>query len=411
MPSRNILVINCGSSSIKFALVNEAHSLFPLHGLAERLGSRDAVLRWKRGGDSDSLMIPNADHRAALAQLLPMVQNAAGGKLHGIGHRVVHGGELFTHATRIDDRVVEAIRATAPLAPLHNPANLQGIEAAMTLFPKLPHVAVFDTAFHQSLPEHAYRYALPEALYREHGVRRYGFHGTSHRYVSHRAAEMAGLAVGDSSWLSAHLGNGSSTCAIVNGQSLDTSMGLTPLEGLVMGTRSGDVDPNLHSHLARTLGWSLERIDSMLNNESGLLGLSDLSNDMRTLEQGASRATPARPWRSGVLLPPGQVPGGDELRPAATGRGDLHRWHRRELAAGARQDRRPPAAVRPAPRPGGQRPLRARRRRADPGRGASAGTGDPDQRRAADRPRHAGPARLNWIDAPAQPGGVAKRTA
>lgn len=146
MPSRNILVINCGSSSIKFALVNEAHSLFPLHGLAERLGSRDAVLRWKRGGDSDSLMIPNADHRAALAQLLPMVQNAAGGKLHGIGHRVVHGGELFTHATRIDDRVVEAIRATAPLAPLHNPANLQGIEAAMTLFPKLPHVAVFDTA-------------------------------------------------------------------------------------------------------------------------------------------------------------------------------------------------------------------------------------------------------------------------
>ena len=230
MPSRNILVINCGSSSIKFALVNEAHSLFPLHGLAERLGSRDAVLRWKRGGDSDSLMIPNADHRAALAQLLPMVQNAAGGKLHGIGHRVVHGGELFTHATRIDDRVVEAIRATAPLAPLHNPANLQGIEAAMTLFPKLPHVAVFDTAFHQSLPEYAYRYALPEALYREHGVRRYGFHGTSHRYVSHRAAEMAGLAVGDSSWLSAHLGNGSSTCAIVNGQSLDTSMGLTPLE-------------------------------------------------------------------------------------------------------------------------------------------------------------------------------------
>lgn len=130
MPSRNILVINCGSSSIKFALVNEAHSLFPLHGLAERLGSRDAVLRWKRGGDSDSLMIPNADHRAALAQLLPMVQNAAGGKLHGIGHRVVHGGELFTHATRIDDRVVEAIRATAPLAPLHNPANLQEIGRA-----------------------------------------------------------------------------------------------------------------------------------------------------------------------------------------------------------------------------------------------------------------------------------------
>ena len=160
----------------------------------------------------------------------------------------------------------------------------------------LPHVAVFDTAFHQSLPEHAYRYALPEALYREHGVRRYGFHGTSHRYVSHRAAEMAGLAVGDSSWLSAHLGNGSSTCAIVNGQSLDTSMGLTPLEGLVMGTRSGDVDPNLHSYLARTLGWSLERIDSMLNNESGLLG------PLRPVQRHAHPGAGARAGPPGAAL-------------------------------------------------------------------------------------------------------------
>ena len=155
----------------------------------------------------------------------------------------------------------------------------------MKLFPNLVQVAVFDTAFHQTLPEYAYRYAVPEALYREHGVRRYGFHGTSHRYVSRRAAELAGLAVGDSSWLVAHLGNGCSTCAIVDGQSRDTSMGLTPLEGLVMGTRSGDVDPNLHSHLARALGWSLEQIDAMLNKDSGLLGLSGLSNDMRALEQ------------------------------------------------------------------------------------------------------------------------------
>lgn len=285
MPARNILVINCGSSSIKFALVNEAHSQFILSGLAERLGSPDAVLHWQRGGEKDSLMLPGGDHRAALAQLLPLVQSASGGTLHGIGHRVVHGGEQFTAACRIDAQSLQAIRATAPLAPLHNPANLQGIEAALKLYPKLPQVAVFDTAFHQSLPEHAYRYAVPEHLYREHGVRRYGFHGTSHRYVSHRAAELAGLAVGDSSWLSAHLGNGCSTCAIVNGQSRDTSMGLTPLEGLVMGTRSGDIDPNLHGHLARTLGWSLERIDSLLNKESGLLGLSGLSNDMRSLEQ------------------------------------------------------------------------------------------------------------------------------
>ena len=289
MPARNILVINCGSSSIKFALVNETHSQFALSGLAERLGSPDAVLHWQRGGEQDSLPIPNGLHRAALAQLLPLAQDAAGGKLHGIGHRVVHGGERFTRASRLDEAAVLAIRATAPLAPLHNPANLLGIEAATHLFPDVPHVAVFDTAFHQTLPEHAFRYALPEALYREHGVRRYGFHGTSHRFVSQRGAEMAGLAVGDSSWLVAHLGNGCSTCAVVDGQSRDTSMGLTPLEGLMMGTRSGDVDPNLHGYLARTLGWSLERIDSVLNKESGLLGLSGLSNDMRSLEQARAQ--------------------------------------------------------------------------------------------------------------------------
>ena len=285
MSARNILVINCGSSSIKFALVNEAQETFILSGLAERLGSPEAVLHWQQGEHKDSLVLSGADHRLALSHLLPIVQQAAAGALHGIGHRVVHGGEYFSSATRLDAVSLQAIRQVAPLAPLHNPANLQGIEAAMKLFPDLVQVAVFDTAFHQSLPEHAYRYAVPEALYREHGVRRYGFHGTSHRYVSQKAAQMAGLPADASSWLVAHLGNGCSTCAVENGHSLDTSMGLTPLEGLVMGTRSGDVDPNLHSHLARTLGWSLEQIDAMLNKDSGLLGLSGLSNDMRTLEQ------------------------------------------------------------------------------------------------------------------------------
>lgn len=280
-----VLVINCGSSSIKFALVDESRPHFPLSGLAERLGAPEAVLHWRRDGEKLSQPLPGADHRRALESLLPLVQEAAGEDLRGIGHRVVHGGEHFSAAQVITPAVREAIRQTIPLAPLHNPANLLGIEVAQALFPMLPHVAVFDTAFHQTLPEHAYRYALPEALYREHGVRRYGFHGTSHHFVSHAAAAMAGLPVGDSSWLSAHLGNGCSTCAIVNGESRDTSMGLTPLEGLVMGTRSGDVDPNLHSHLARTLGWSLEAIDRLLNNESGLLGLSGLTNDMRTLEQ------------------------------------------------------------------------------------------------------------------------------
>lgn len=285
MSARNILVINCGSSSIKFALVNEAQETFMLSGLAERLGSPEAVLHWQQGEQKDSLVLPGADHRLALSHLLPVVQQAAAGELHGIGHRVVHGGEHFSAASRLDATSLQAIRQVAPLAPLHNPANLQGIEAAMKLFPELVQVAVFDTAFHQSLPEHAYRYAVPQALYAEHGVRRYGFHGTSHHYVSRQAAQMSGLAYDASSWLVAHLGNGSSTCAVENGHSRDTSMGLTPLEGLVMGTRSGDVDPNLHGHLARTLGWSLERIDSMLNKDSGLLGLSGLSNDMRTLEQ------------------------------------------------------------------------------------------------------------------------------
>lgn len=292
MPARNILVINCGSSSIKFALVNEAQDRFILSGIAERLGQAEAQLRWQRGDEAVSESIASADHAAALARLLPLVQVSSDGQLHGIGHRVVHGGERFTQAQRLDAEVISAIRAVAPLAPLHNPANLLGIEAALAVYPELPQVAVFDTAFHQSLPEHAYRYALPDVLYREHGLRRYGFHGTSHHYVSERAAQLCDIDYGASGWLSAHLGNGCSTCAIENGKSRDTSMGLTPLEGVVMGTRSGDVDPNLHSHLARTLGWSLERTERLLNHESGLLGLSGLSNDMRSLEQAHADGHP-----------------------------------------------------------------------------------------------------------------------
>lgn len=286
MPARNILVINCGSSSLKFALLNQAHSTPLISGLAERLGTEQAVLLWWNNQSvRQRLELPMADHRLALEQLLPLVDQACDGQLHAVGHRVVHGGEHFTQAALIDQTTLAAIEATVPLAPLHNPAHLIGISAAMQIYPHLPHVAVFDTAFHQSMPEHAFRYAIAERFYREHSVRRYGFHGTSHRYVSLRAAQVTNLAVGDSSWLSAHLGNGCSTCAIVDGQSRDTSMGLTPLEGLVMGTRSGDVDPNLHSHLARSLGWSLAEVDHLLNQQSGLLGLSGLSNDMRSLEQ------------------------------------------------------------------------------------------------------------------------------
>ena len=206
---------------------------------------------------------------------------------------MVHGGSL-TKAERLTPEIIQRIREATPLAPLHNPAHLVGIEATMRLFPELPQVAVFDTAFHQTMPAHAYRYAVPKFLYTDHNVRRYGFHGTSHAYVSERGSELAG-SLKQGGWLTAHLGNGSSTCAIWNGESVDTSMGLTPLEGLVMGTRSGDVDPSLHTFLASNLGWDIYKIDKMLNSQSGLLGLSGLSNDMRTLieasEQGNEDAT------------------------------------------------------------------------------------------------------------------------
>lgn len=279
MPARNILVIHARKTSLRFALINEAHSQFILHGMAEGLGSRDAELRWQRGGDKDSLMMPNADHRAALSQLLPIVLGAAGGKLHGVGHHVLHGGELFNAACRIDAQVIRRLQALVPLAPQQMPASLAGIDSALHLLPNLPHVAVFDTAFHQSMPEHVYRLALPDAVYREHGLRRYAFHGNSHRFVSRRAAELAGLSLGDSCWLSAHLGEHSSACAIVNGQSRDASM------NLVMARRSGDIDPHLYTQLHRSLGWSLEKIDQVLRQESGLLGLSELASDLRSLEQ------------------------------------------------------------------------------------------------------------------------------
>lgn len=291
--SSSVLVINCGSSSIKYALIpaDGAADSTRLEGLAEQLGSAEARISGKnRAGEKFSHSIRGAGHAEALREIL---QRLDGQIPSAIGHRVVHGGEKFTQAAKITAKVIAAIEQTSPLAPLHNPANLIGIGATLALFPELPQVAVFDTAFHQSLPARAYRYALPDALYTEHSIRRYGFHGTSHAYVSQRADQLY-RQQGDTSgqtptgWLSAHLGNGCSTTAIWNGQSVDTSMGLTPLEGVVMGTRSGDVDPSLHAHLHRHLGWSVDQIDSMLNKQSGLLGLSNLSNDMRTLTQAAA---------------------------------------------------------------------------------------------------------------------------
>ena len=288
--STSVLVINCGSSSIKYALVSERRE-DRIFGLAENLGSADARIKGiTAGGQPLELSIPHADHEKALETILERLSHY---NPQAIGHRVVHGGTL-TKAELLTEEIVERIRAATPLAPLHNPAHLVVIDATMRLFPELPQVAVFDTAFHQTMPAHAYRYAVPKFLYTEHNVRRYGFHGTSHAYVSERGSELAG-SFKQGGWLTAHLGNGSSTCAIWNGQSVDTSMGLTPLEGVVMGTRSGDVDPSLHSFLANNLGWDIYKIDKMLNSQSGLLGLSDISNDMRTLieasEQGNEDAT------------------------------------------------------------------------------------------------------------------------
>ena len=205
-----------------------------------------------------------------------------------IGHRVVHGGEKFKTATIINDEVISAIEACILFAPLHNPANLLGIRVAMKAAPQLPQVAVFDTAFHHTLPKHAYLYAVPLHLYKEYGVRRYGFHGTSHQYVAQQAAELLQIPLNNSAFITAHLGNGASAAAILNGRSIDTTMGFTPLEGLVMGTRSGDIDPGLYPYIGKALGLEMDMVTDLLNKKSGLLGLSDLSSDVRELQDAAA---------------------------------------------------------------------------------------------------------------------------
>lgn len=284
------LVLNCGSSSLKFALLDPDTRELQLSGLAERLGAEGASLRLDRAGERRTLDLGGGAHAAALERLLAELAGLGlPGGVTAVGHRVVHGGERFSAPALITPEVMEAIRECVPLAPLHNPANIAGIEAAQAAFPDAAQVAVFDTAFHQTMPPVAYRYAVPEAWYRQYGVRRYGFHGTSHAYVAQEAAGMLGRPLEDLNLITAHLGNGSSVCAVAGGRSVDTSMGLTPLEGLVMGTRSGDVDPGLHDYVARQSGLSLSEVTGALNRESGLLGLSGLASDMRELEEAAGR--------------------------------------------------------------------------------------------------------------------------
>ena len=282
----NILVLNCGSSSVKFVLIEIVSRGVILKGQIEKISTECAVFKTTYKKNKTSQDLGRMDQAQALRFLLMDYLKVQMSQLeiNGIGHRVVHGAEYFSASCRIDQKVLDAIRSCNHLAPLHNPANLIGIELAMECFPGLPQVAVFDTAFHQTLPPKAYRYAVPDEWYKELGVRRYGFHGSSHRYVSAEFARSSGENPDDLQIVILHLGNGSSATAVKNGKSVDTTMGLTPLEGLVMGTRSGDIDPGIFSFLHETKGWSLDAIHQALNKKCGLLGLSGLSSDMQELE-------------------------------------------------------------------------------------------------------------------------------
>jgi len=281
-----VLVLNCGSSSIKFAVVNPVSGENALMGLVQCIGMKEASLQWKRAGQKQERALPDVNYESAIYSIIEVLREVdqLESQLIAVGHRVVHGGEKFKSSVVIDESVLDQIRDCCRLAPLHNPANLTGILAAKKNFPHLPQVAVFDTAFHQTMPKHAFIYAIPYELYTQHSIRRYGFHGTSHQYVAEQAALLINKPFDQCAFITAHLGNGSSVAAILNGKSVDTSMGFTPLEGLVMGTRSGDVDPSLHAFLADTLGYDVHKVTELLNKKSGVLGLSQLGSDMRTLE-------------------------------------------------------------------------------------------------------------------------------
>ena len=290
MSSKLVLVLNCGSSSLKFAIIDPFNGEEQLSGLAECFHLPEARIKWKIDGTKNEAALgAGAAHSEAMTfivnQILTQKPELAQA-ISAIGHRIVHGGEKFTQSVVINDEVVEGIKASIPFAPLHNPAGIIGLEEAKKAFPHLndKHVAVFDTAFHQTMPVEAYLYALPYNLYKEHGIRRYGAHGTSHYYVSQQAAKELNKSINELNVITCHLGNGGSVTAVVNGQSVDTSMGLTPLEGLVMGTRSGDIDPAIIFHLHDALGMSVDKINTLLTKESGILGLTEVTNDCRYVE-------------------------------------------------------------------------------------------------------------------------------
>ena len=291
----NILVINCGSSSLKFQLINSESEGVLAKGLCERIGIDGKLTYQPEGGEKTTSDKAMPTHTEAIQFVIDALTDEKTGvvksldEINAVGHRVVHGGEKFASSVVIDDEVLKAIEECNDLAPLHNPANLIGINACRELMPGVPMVAVFDTAFHQTMPSKAYMYGLPYEYYEKYKVRRYGFHGTSHSFVSKRVAELVGKAYDETKTIVCHLGNGASICAVENGKSVDTSMGLTPLEGLVMGTRSGDIDPAIMEFLAKKENLDIAGLMNVLNKKSGVYGLSNnLSSDFRDLSEAAA---------------------------------------------------------------------------------------------------------------------------
>jgi acetate kinase len=288
----NVLVINCGSSSLKYQLINSESEAVLAKGLCERIGIDGRLTYQKAGCDKEITEAAMPTHKEAIQMVLDALVNEKTGAIESladvsaVGHRVVHGGEKFASSVVINDEVLAAIEECNDLAPLHNPANLIGIHACMELMPGVPMVAVFDTAFHQTMPEKAYLYGLPYEYYEKYKVRRYGFHGTSHSFVSKHTAEFLGLDLENSKIIVAHLGNGASISAVKNGKCVDTSMGLTPLEGLVMGTRSGDIDPAIMEFIAKKEDLDIAGVMNVLNKKSGVFGISKKSSDFRDLEEG-----------------------------------------------------------------------------------------------------------------------------
>lgn len=289
-----VFVLNCGSSSFKYQLLDMSNENRVAAGLVERIGMGDSILAYEpTGGEKIKEVAAIADHASAIKLVLNKLVDAKVGvikslsDIKAVGHRVVHGAEKFSGSVLINDAVIEALKENIPLAPLHNPPNITGIEAMIQALPGVPNVGVFDTAFHATMPPESYLYAVPYEWYEKHHVRRYGFHGTSHRFVSERAADILGIAKDKFNCITCHMGNGSSFTAIKAGKSYDTSMGMTPLEGIVMGTRSGDIDAGIPKFLADNNNMSFADIDNALNKKSGLLGLSGISSDMRDIESAA----------------------------------------------------------------------------------------------------------------------------